>query len=93
MLASHVDFNRVPGIVRYLTKVEVGDGVSLTTADGGIHRFVATKRTMYDKDRLPPDRVWSRTGGPTLVLVTCGGQFNRQRRSFEQNTVVYGHPL
>ena len=93
VLASHVDFNRVPGIFRYLTKLHVGDDVSVTTADAHVHRFVVSERTMYDKDKLPRDHVWSRTGDPTLVLLTCGGQFNSLRRSFEQNIVVYARPV
>ena len=93
VLAAHVDFNRVPGVFRRLTTLRAGDEVSVTGADGRVWRYVVTERTMYDKDALPPDRVWSRDGEPTLVLLTCGGQFNNQRRSFEQNIVVYARPV
>ena len=92
VLAAHVDFNRVPGVFRRLTALMAGDEVSVTGADGHVWRYVVTERTMYDKDALPPDRVWARDGEPTLVLLTCGGQFNSQRRSFEQNIVVYARP-
>lgn len=92
VLAAHVDFNRVPGVFRRLTTMSVGDEVSVTGADGHVWQYLVTERTMYDKDALPPERVWSHDGEPTLVLLTCGGQFNNQRRSFEQNIVVYARP-
>jgi len=50
------------------------------------------KRTTYDKDALPGG-LWRNSGPETLVLITCGGDFNRARRRYKQNIVVYAEPL
>jgi hypothetical protein len=47
---------------------------------------------MYDKDSLPAD-LWRKSGPETLVLITCGGEFNKTTRRYKQNIVVYAHPV
>ena len=48
---------------------------------------------MYDKDELPRERIWRNTGPETLVLITCGGDFNPEIRRYRQNIVVYAVPV
>jgi hypothetical protein len=48
---------------------------------------------MYDKDGLPRERIWRNTGDETLVLITCGGDFNPNINRYRQNTVVYAVPI
>jgi hypothetical protein len=43
----------------------------------------------YAKEAFPTNAVYGPTPGPELRLVTCGGDFNRQRRSYVDNVVVY----
>ena len=43
---------------------------------------------MYPKVEFPARRVYAAAGGPTLNLVTCGGQFDRNTRSYLSNLVV-----
>jgi hypothetical protein len=57
-----------------------------------VHEYMVVERTMYDKDSLPAD-LWRKTGPETLVLITCGGRFNQATRRYEQNIVVYAHPV
>ena len=47
---------------------------------------------MYDKDSLPAD-LWRTTGPETLVLITCGGEFDQATRRYKQNIVVYAEPM
>jgi LPXTG-site transpeptidase (sortase) family protein len=93
VLASHVNWNRVPGVFRYLAKVEVGDEVVVGYADGTERRFAVIELTMYDKDELPAERVWTKSGDPTLVLMTCGGRYDADARSYEDNVVAYAVPV
>jgi hypothetical protein len=46
----------------------------------------------YRKSALPT-RVWSRKGRPRLVLVTCGGPFNRATGHYRNNIVVTAAPV
>ncbi len=45
-----------------------------------------------DKARLPVDSLFDRRGGPRLTLVTCGGEFDQQARSYRDNVVVVAVP-
>ena len=48
---------------------------------------------MYPKTALPVDRVWATSGPETLVLITCGGDFNPEIRRYRDNIVVYAVPV
>jgi hypothetical protein len=48
---------------------------------------------MYGKLELPKERIWRTTGAEELVLITCGGEFNPEIRSFKSNIVVYVVPI
>jgi hypothetical protein len=39
------------------------------------------------------DRIFARDGAPQLVLITCGGTFDRTIRSYEDNVVVTAEPV
>jgi len=60
--------------------------------DGAVHSYVVVERTMYDKDSLPGD-LWRNSGPETLVLITCGGEFDSSTRRYKQNIVVYAVPI
>jgi hypothetical protein len=44
---------------------------------------------MYRKSRFPTTAVYGPAPGPELRLITCGGTFDRARRSYLSNVVVY----
>ncbi len=92
VLASHVQYDGKPGVFRYLTNLKVGDVAAIGYSDGSAKQFIVTEVAKYAKDQLPADRVWSRSGKPILVLLTCGGRFDESRRSFDDNIVAYAEP-
>jgi sortase (surface protein transpeptidase) len=61
--------------------------------DGSTRVYEVVERTIYDKDELPRDRIWTTTGDETLVLITCGGSYNPEIRRYRQNIVVYAVPV
>ena len=38
-------------------------------------------------------RIWRTTGDETLVLITCGGDYNPEIRRYRENIVVYAVPV
>jgi sortase (surface protein transpeptidase) len=93
VLASHVDFNGVPGVFFYLSKLKLGATVTVSMSDATEQTYVVREVALFDKDELPTDRVWTKDGAPSLVLFTCGGRFNSSRRSFEDNIVAFADPV
>ena len=92
VLAGHVDFDGRPGAFFELRRVEPGATVVVRTADGAERNFVVQGRAQIAKAELPVSELFSRTGPTALVLVTCGGSYDRATRSYAANVVIYAVP-
>ena len=93
VLAAHVRWNRTNGPFFLLRDLEPGSRIDVALADGSVRTYEAVERSIYDKDELPRDRIWRNTGDETLVLITCGGDYNPDIRRYRQNVVVYAVPV
>lgn len=93
VLAAHIAFNGDDGVFRHLADVEVGAVVAVELEDGTIEAFTVVEVSQYDKDELPNDRIFTRDGEPGLALITCGGSFNPELRSYADNVVAYAVPV
>jgi len=92
VLAAHIAFDGVDGVFRHLEDLKPGDRVEVSYDDGSTSAFVVESITEYDKQSLP-DELFAKDGPAKLALITCGGAFNRQLRSYESNTVAIAKPL
>jgi LPXTG-site transpeptidase (sortase) family protein len=93
VLAAHISFDGDPGVFRYLDEAQVGDRVVIEYDDQSAAEFMIVELAQYDKDELPKQRVFAKDGDPVLTLITCGGDFNRSLRSYEDNVVAYAIPV
>ena len=93
VLAAHVSWNGTVGPFGQLGKLEPGNRVSVTLDDGTVREYEVFERAIYGKLELPRERIWRNTGPETLVLITCGGDFNPEIRRYRQNIVVYAAPV
>ncbi len=93
VLASHVSWNRKRGLFEQLGRLGPGDRAVVAMTDGSTRTYEVVERAMYGKDGLPAERIWTRDGPETLVLITCGGTFNPSLRSYRDNIVVYAVPV
>lgn len=94
VIAGHVD-SRVQGLGAFdaLTDLDVGDIVTVTNAAGSTTDFAVTGREEIAKEILATDDLFRRDGPAQLVLVTCGGDFDADARSYRSNVVVVAQPL
>lgn len=92
VIAAHVDFGGERGVFFELRRLEVGSEVTVTDRAGASHRYRVTERFQVDKDELPIEQLFVADGPPGLVLITCGGSFDRGVRSYEDNIVVRAVP-
>jgi LPXTG-site transpeptidase (sortase) family protein len=93
VLAAHVTWNGEYGPFLNLGELEPGDQVTVDLEDGTERHYEVVERTMYAKDGLPRERIWRNSGDETLVLITCGGDFNPDIHRYRQNIVVYAVPV
>ena len=93
VIAGHVD-SREQGRGAFfdLRRLDVGARIEVTDSAGDVQRFDVVARRTYDKASLPDDMLFSRTGPSRLVLITCGGDFDQDARSYRDNVVVYAQP-
>ena len=91
MLAGHVDWKGQPGAFIHLDEVQPGEQVIIDLADGTTRTFVVTDTHLIVKTELPP-ALFERSGPPRLVLITCGGEFDRSIHRYRQNVVVVAVP-
>ena len=89
VIAAHVDSVAGPDVFHRLRELGSGAEIMVEHADGGRSTFVVRDTEQQDKDDLPVERIWSDTDETVLRLITCGGAFNAQRRSYESNVIVY----
>ena len=91
VFASHINYGGVDGGFADLADVESGDQVLVPRVDGTTAVFVVDRVETVPKDGFPTARVYGPTFRPEIRLITCGGDFDSSVRSYEDNTVVYGH--
>jgi hypothetical protein len=89
VIAGHVDSWRGPAVFFRLAQVRTGDGVLVTRADGTTLRFTVTRVARYPKSAFPTAEVYGPTADAQLRLITCGGAFDRSRRSYVDDVVVF----
>lgn len=58
-------------------------------ADGTAVVFTVRRLARHPKSRVPDAEVYGSRGRPELRLITCGGSFDRTRRSCRDNIVVF----
>jgi sortase (surface protein transpeptidase) len=91
VIAGHVDSRSGPAIFYRLGALRKGDVIRILRADGTTARFVADDVVRYPKQAFPTQVVFGPAPDPVLRLVTCGGQFDRARRSYADNVIVTAH--
>lgn len=89
IIAGHVDWDGEPGVFFRLHELAPGDEIRADRADGVTAVFRVASVERYAKDAFPTARVYGDIDHPGLRLITCGGEFDTQARSYRDNTVVF----
>ena len=93
VIDGHIDSATTgPGAFYQLADLLIDDLLIITTTTGDHRNYAVTGRRTYLKaNGLPPD-LFATTGPPRLVLITCGGSFDRSTGSYSHNIVVFATP-
>ncbi|WP_093257665.1 sortase domain-bontaining protein [Thermostaphylospora chromogena] len=78
-----------PAVFYRLGKLRKGDEIRVERADGTAVVFTVRRLARHPKSRVPDAEVYGSRGRPELRLITCGGSFDRTRRSCRDNIVVF----
>jgi sortase (surface protein transpeptidase) len=89
VVAGHVDSTTGPAVFYRLGDLHSGDAIVVVRRDGSRARFTVQRSERYPKSDFPTAKVYGPTSGPTLRLITCGGDFDSSTGHYVDNTVVY----
>ena len=93
VLAAHVSWRGSDGPFRRLAELVPGARVEVALADMSVRTYEVVRRDQYGKLMLPADEIWRTAGPESLVLITCGGEFDADRRRYLDNVVVTAVPV
>lgn len=89
VIDGHVDSKTGPAVFWDLRKLRPGDEVLVLGSDGVERRFVVTALQVYKRDAAPLERIFGAAPGVHLNLITCDGVFDRTRKEYDSNLIVY----
>ncbi|MDX2559746.1 class F sortase [Streptomyces sp. TX20-6-3] len=87
VLIGHFDTARGPAVLKNVSKVAVGDEITVTRVDGTTAVFRVRELEQVGKDAFPTAKVYGDTDRPELRLITCGGELVDGHRP--DNIILY----
>lgn len=94
VIDGHVDSSEVPqnrAAFYELGDVRPGEVVEVTRADHSVAQFTVDSVESAGKSHFPTKKVYGGVPYAALRLITCGGPFNTNVHSYEDNVIVYAH--
>jgi Sortase domain len=89
VIVGHVDSKTGPAVFYRLRELKRGDKIVIRGAHGRTVRFRINGLERWPKAAFPTRRVYGRTRGSVLRLVTCSGAFNASSGHYVDNTIVF----
>jgi len=89
VIVGHVDSQTGPAVFYRLRELRRGNRIMIRRADGSTVRFRVNGLERWPKAKFPTRRVYGRTRGPVLRLVTCSGAFDSSSGHYVDNTIVF----
>jgi len=94
VIAGHVDSaTEGIGFFARLRRIRVGDTITLRADSHWLKYRVTSVRKIAKKALATDNQALKQKGPHRLVLVTCTGNFHRDRGGYDSNLVVVGRPL
>ncbi len=81
------------GVFAHLKEISVGDYVSVADISGKIILYRVTDVEQYRVDEAPASSIFTTTGTPQLVLITCDGEWSPSAKSFDKRLVVFAKQI
>jgi len=89
IIAGHVDWGGEAGVFYRLRDVQPGNEITVVRSDGGTAVFRVARVEAFAKDAFPTELVYGDIPYAGLRVITCGGAFDAQARSYVDNIVVF----
>lgn len=92
VLVGHLDTPKGGlGVFYHLLNLTAGQRLVVKDSTGHSHTYTVVSREQVARTSLPAS-LFSRGGPPRLVLITCGGNYDRVHHRYDDNTIVVAAP-
>ena len=92
VIAGHLNWRGATGIFARLAEMPVGATITVVYDDGSQRDFIASTVELVPKPAVSVNGTFAREGERLLRLITCGGEFEKEVRSYRSNVVVTAIP-
>ncbi|MFC5290142.1 class F sortase [Actinokineospora guangxiensis] len=93
VITGHVnDRDQGLGVFARIGELAIDDTIRVSRSDGTEVGYRVIAREQWTKDRVPLTRLFARDGAPRLVLITCGGVFDRDAGNYQDNIAITAVP-
>ncbi|MHA3702675.1 sortase domain-containing protein [Jatrophihabitans sp. YIM 134969] len=93
VIVGHVDGPSGPGSLYRLVHARAGDRITVAGNNGSEVTYQVTSLEYHGKGEPLPVSLFATDGPPRLVVVSCGGPFDRSDDEYRDNVVVQAVPL
>ncbi|MGA5821248.1 class F sortase [Kitasatospora sp. NPDC094028] len=91
VVAGHIDTSKGPAVFLLLSLLLPGNKVEVSRADGTVAVFSVDSVETFAKNAFPDQKVYGKTPDAQLRLITCGGTYDKKKRDYLDNVVVFAH--
>lgn len=89
VIAGHVDSRTGPAVFYDLKKLQKGDEIKIQDEEGDEKVYIVEKLESYPMEDSPIEKIFGSTNEKRLNLITCTGEFVRDRGGHQDRLVVY----
>jgi LPXTG-site transpeptidase (sortase) family protein len=90
VIAGHLDtYTSRTAVFTNLKKLVNGDDIYVTDENGKKYHFQVTKNIFYSNATAPVKEIFGPASKSHLILITCGGAWDRKAGTYSQREVVY----
>jgi len=93
VLMGHRDSRGARGALYDLATVAPGSVIEVTDRAGATRRYAVASTTSIAKQVVPLADLFARTGPEQLVVISCGGAYDRSQGGYLDNVVVTALPV
>lgn len=77
------------GVFANLNKTKIRDDIYVMREDGSGVRFTVMDIQSYPYDQTPTDAIFNTADGVYLNLITCGGKWLQEKKTYDQRLIVF----
>jgi hypothetical protein len=93
VVVGHLDSLHGPDVFAHVPELTRGDAIVVRDRSGEYHHYAVVGVTRVEKARFPTADVYGPAPRPVLVLVTCGGPYDKALGHYRDNVLVYARAV